>query len=71
MLNSMKLLPERCQTSDEEIERELEAIFNDYMKQTQIIFQPDPTDPFNLDKTMVWFIHDDPYADMFIKLTPK
>lgn len=71
ILSSMKLLPETCQTSDEELKRQIEAIFDDYMKHTEIVFQPDPSDPFNLDKTMVWFIRDDPYADMFIKLRPK
>lgn len=57
--------------TDAEIKAALEKLFDDYMKQTEIVFVPDKSDPFNLDKTMVWFIRDDPYADMFIKLEPK
>lgn len=57
---------------DTELKRELEQIFDDLMKRTKIVFVPDKKDPFNLDKTMVWFITEpDPYADIFIKLELK
>lgn len=63
----MNLLPETCQTSDDEIKRKLEAIFDQF----EVRIVPDGNDPFNLDKAMVYVIYDDPYADMFIKLRPN
>lgn len=54
--------------TDSEIKRELEQIFEDIMARTEIVFVPDKKDPFNMDKTMVWFITEPDPLDMFIKL---
>lgn len=59
------------QSSDEEVKKQVENALQRMMDETEIVFVPDKNDPFNLDKTMVYFIRDDPYANMFIKLEPK
>ncbi len=55
--------------NDAEIEAYLRKMLDDLVARIEIVFVPDKSDPFNLNKTMVWFITDPgPYEDMFIKL---
>lgn len=55
--------------SDAETRRIVEQWFDEIVARTEIVFVPDKDDPFNLDKTMVWFITEpDPIEETFGKL---